>query len=134
MPQSSHTNWLSRCDDLQSGGRQLNLFLLVGFEDGSTYEHFDSQSIIVLYGTGATAEIADGGAGYPSNPKDPRIDWWLSLVESKLFYRVWASDEAANEIVQALLGGSRWVVLKVLFSDAPAAHSFGRGRLSVSSQ
>ena len=104
-----------RCENLEDGSRELNLFLIVNYGEGETQD-FENHSAIVLYGTGTTADAAVERAVNPSDPLDPRRDWFVQLAGNKTAHFVWSPDEAREEIITSLLAGAPWLALKVVYS------------------
>ena len=113
-----------RCDDLQGGGRKLTLFVAAYLQDGSTYEPFEPYDTIVLYGTGPTEAAAIGMAVYPSNPQDPRINWWLELSDDQTAYTAWAYPEAINDITSLLLTTQPWIAITVFYGQNSETYTF----------
>ena len=131
-PDETYTLWV-RCQDKQGGGREYKVLAVVEYAQGESYDLVDKY-LIVLYGVGATAGDADALAGYPSNPKDPRIEWWRSSNSDKSSHNVFASDQARDEILPAFLGGSVFLVIKVVTADETEVYTFDTAGFAAASK
>ena len=120
-PDGAHVLYF-RCTDIRGGGRSTNLYVAVFYGLGKTWDLAD-KNIIVLYGVGPTYADAEALAVYPPNPRDPRMLWWRDPDEAREGHSLWASPEARDEIVAAMLAGHAALVITDTTGD-PVTYSF----------